>query len=95
MSLKDKYKRPNPNQEPPRKKGNSEVISKIINSETVNTVIQTPVSEGRKKVKKATFELDIDLHKRLRTFAVLNETTMVDIVETAISEYLDKMDKDN
>lgn len=91
MSLKDKYNRPKPNQVPPPKKGNSEVISKIVNNETVNTNIQEPVSTER-NVKKATFELDADLHKKLRTFAVLNDTTMVDVVEKAIRDYLDKMD---
>ena len=81
MSLKDKYKRPNPNL--PKKKGNLEVISKIVNSETINT---------DRNIKKATFELDADLHKKLRTLAVLNDTTMVDVVEKAISEYLDRME---
>lgn len=91
MSLKDKYERTKPEQDPPRKKGNSEIISKIVNNKTVNTTIQETVNTDR-NVKKATFELDANLHKRLRTFAALNDTTMVDIVEKAISEYLDRMD---
>lgn len=89
MSLKDKYNRPKPNQVPPPKKGNSDVISKIVNNETVNTNIQEPVFTER-NVKKATFELDADLHKKLRTFAVVNDTTMLNIVEKAITEYLDR-----
>lgn len=92
MSLKNKYNRPKPDQAPPRKKGNSDVISKIVNNEYVNTAIQETVNTDR-NVKKATFELDSDLHKRLHTFAVLNDTTMVDVVEKAIREYLDRMDK--
>lgn len=91
MSMKDKYKRPKPDQDPPKKKGNSEVISKIINNDdAVNTAIQETVNTG-KKVKKATFELDADLHKKLRMFAAEKDTTMVDVVEKAINEYLDRM----
>lgn len=95
MSLKDKYKRPTPDQSPPRKKGNSDVINQLVqnNPETINTGIQETVDTSQRKVKKATFELDADLHKRLRTFAVLNDTTMVDIVEKAIIEYLDREEK--
>ena len=91
MSMKDKYKRPKPDQDPPKKKGNSEVISKIINNDAANTAIQETVNTG-KKVKKATFELDADPHKKLRVFAAEKDTTMVDVVEKAINEYLDRMD---
>ncbi|MEC1524449.1 hypothetical protein P9D43_20820 [Neobacillus niacini] len=91
MSLKNKYKRPTPDQVPPKKKGNSEVISKMVHSETINTGIQETVNTER-KIKKATFELDAILHKKLRTFAALNDTTMVDIVEKAINEYFDRME---
>jgi hypothetical protein len=90
VSMKDKYKRPKPDQDPPKKKGNSEVISKIINHDAANTAIQETVNTG-KKVKKATFELDADLHKKLRMFAAEKDTTMVDVVEKAINEYLDRM----
>lgn len=67
------------------------LISKMFNNKTVDTDIQETVSTAR-NVKKATFELDADLHKKLRTFAVLNDTTMVDVVEKALSEYLERMD---
>lgn len=98
--LKNKYNRPKPEKAPPKKKGNAEIISKIVESDTANTdiqesvdaVIQEPVYTG-KKVKKATFELDAELHKRLRMFSVENETTMVDVVEKAINEYLDRMNE--
>jgi ribosomal protein S7 len=77
--LKSKYKR-QPNQKPPKKKGNVDIISQLVNDVTVNT-----------EKKKATFVLDAGLHKRLRMFAVENDTTMVDIVEKAINEYMDRM----
>lgn len=98
MSIKNKYQRSN--SEPPKRKGNADIISKIVNNnqtvntemqQTVDTVIQKDVNTG-KNVKKATFELDADLHKRLRVFATLNDTTMVDVVEKAIIDYLDKKD---
>lgn len=91
MSLKDKYRRPTPEQIPSKKKGNSDVISKMINSNPINTGIQETVYMKR-EVKKATFELDVTLHKRLRIIAAANETTMLDLVEKAIIEYLDKID---
>ena len=87
--LKNKFNR-KPDQAPPKKKGNVEVISQLVNNDTVNTPIQETVN-AEKKVKKATFELDAGLHKKLRMFAVENDTTMVDIVEKAINEYMDRM----
>ncbi|QGQ48299.1 hypothetical protein [Metabacillus sediminilitoris] len=44
----------------------------------------------RKEFKKVTFQLDVDLQKRLRTFAAMNDTTMVEIVEKALNDYMDK-----
>jgi hypothetical protein len=89
--LKNKFNR-KPDQAPPKKKGNAEVISQLVNHDTVNTSIQE-TTDTERKVKKATFELDAGLHKRLRMFAVENETTMVDIVEKAINEYMERIDK--
>jgi phosphoenolpyruvate-protein kinase (PTS system EI component) len=85
--LKSKYKR-QPNQKPPKKKGNVDIISQLVNDKTVNTAIQESVNTEK---KKATFVLDAGLHKRLRMFAVENDTTMVDVVEKAINEYMDRM----
>jgi hypothetical protein len=85
--LKSKYKR-QPNQKPPKKKGNVDIISQLVNDETVNAAIQESVNTEK---KKATFVLDAGLHKRLRMFAVENDTTMVDVVEKAINEYMDRM----
>lgn len=75
--------------EPPKKKGSADVVSKVVNGDTV---IQENVNTAR-SVKKATFELDADLHKRMRLFAVENDTTMVDLVTKAVIEYLDKSSK--
>lgn len=41
-----------------------------------------------KKKKKATFDMDYDLHHKLRRYAVDNDTTMVTIVEKALNEFL-------
>jgi hypothetical protein len=57
--LKSKYKR-QPNQKPPKKKGNVDIISQLINDETVNAAIQESVNTEK---KKATFLLDAGLHK--------------------------------
>lgn len=85
--LKNKFNR-KPDQAPPKKKGNAEVISTLVHNDDVNTVIQESVNAEK---KKATFVLDAGLHKRLRMFAVENDTTMVDVVEKAINEYMDRM----
>jgi hypothetical protein len=85
--LKNKFNR-KPDQAPPKKKGNAEVISTLVHNDDVNTVKQEYVNTEK---KKATFVLDAGLHKRLRMFAVENDTTMVDIVEKAINEYMDRM----
>lgn len=97
MSIKDKY-----NHKPttaPKSKGNRDIMEKILKNDNqpVNTGIQETVftdkSETKQKdVKKATFDLDAKLHKRLRSAAVEYETTMVELVEKALNEYLDKLD---
>jgi len=55
--------------------------------EDVNTGVQETVSTEVKK-KKATFEMDAELHRKLRMYAANHDTTMVMIVEKALSEYL-------
>lgn len=52
-----------------------------------DTVIQETVNTDKKK-KKATFEMDPDLHRRLRRYAADHDTTMVTIVEKALNDYL-------
>jgi predicted HicB family RNase H-like nuclease len=54
-----------------------------------DTGIQENVNTDKKK-KKATFDLDADLHKKLRIYAAAQDTTMVTIVEEALNEYLNK-----
>jgi predicted HicB family RNase H-like nuclease len=96
VSIKDKY-----NHKPataPKSKGSRDIVEKILknDNQSVNTVIQETVNTDKfeskqKDVKKATFDLDAKLHKRLRSAAVEHETTMVEIVEKALNEYLDKL----
>ena len=75
MSLQNKYKRTP--KEPPQKKGSSEVVSQIVSD-----------NKKDKKTKKATFLLDEELHKKLRIYAAMNDTTMLNIVEKALTEYI-------
>ncbi|OAB42017.1 hypothetical protein [Paenibacillus glacialis] len=60
--------------------------------ETVNTVIHKDGKEETKSSispkKKATYELDLDLHTELKIFAAKQNKKMVDIVEIALREYL-------
>ncbi len=39
-------------------------------------------------VKKTTLSLDAELHKRLRIFAIEEDTSMTALVEKAVSEYM-------
>ena len=43
--------------------------------------------------KKATFNLDIDLHRRLKVTAAQNDREMVELVEDALTQYLDQLDQ--
>ena len=72
-------------------------MKKILNKDNTETQLTvdtaSPSLESPKKsIKKATFELDATLHKRLRTAAVLHDKTMVEIVEKSIVEYLDRLE---
>ena len=49
----------------------------------VNTEIQKPK-------KKATFEMNLTLHKELKKFATEQDKKMVEIMEEAVREYLQK-----
>lgn len=60
---------------------NQAVFSTLANS----TGIQENVNTGK---KKATFEMDPVLHRKLRRFAVDHDTTMVKVVEQALNDYL-------
>lgn len=50
-----------------------------------DTGIQENVNTSK---KKATFEMDATLHRKLKGYAVEHDTTMVTIVEKALNEYL-------
>lgn len=54
-----------------------------------NTGIQETVNTEKKK-KKATFDMDAELHKRLRMYAADHDKPMVTIVEKALNEFLNK-----
>lgn len=49
-----------------------------------DTGLHKNVNTGK---KKATFEMDPDLHRKLRRFAVDHDTTMVTVVEEALNNY--------
>ena len=60
--------------------------------EAVNTGIQEVVNTGMKKTtKKATFEIDLDLHKELKRTAVVQDRSMVELVEEALKLYFEQM----
>lgn len=73
---KDKYNRTGPG-------ANQTVFTTIAK----NTGIQEDVKEVKKK-KKATFELDPNLHRKLKMYAANHDTKMVDVVEQALNDYL-------
>ncbi|MBD3922975.1 hypothetical protein H8B09_30065 [Paenibacillus sp. PR3] len=76
-----------------------EALSELLNKKPVNTKIQesvdtvidkgTTTSATTAAKKKATYELDMDLHTELKVFAAKQDKRMVDIVELAIRRYLE------
>jgi len=50
-----------------------------------NTEIQESVNKVKKK--KATFEMDVDLHRQLRRYAADHDTTMITVVEQALNDF--------
>ncbi|WP_019415997.1 toxin-antitoxin system HicB family antitoxin [Paenisporosarcina sp. TG20] len=66
-------------------KGSIGGVSHKIERESL--VIEAQIPE-KKLTKKATFELPVELHKRLKTAAAEQEMTMVQIVEKALENYL-------
>ncbi|MEC0373322.1 hypothetical protein [Paenibacillus chibensis] len=71
-----------------------EALNELLNRKPVNTKIQESVDSVIERgvvpnnKKKATYELDLDLHTELKIFAAKQNKKMVDIVELAIREYL-------
>ena len=43
---------------------------------------------GKGPVKKTTLALDTELHKRLRIFAIEEDTSMTALVEKSVQEYM-------
>jgi len=74
-----------------------EALSELLNKKPVNTKLQESVDTVIDKgtitpaaiKKKATYELDLDLHTELKVFAAKQDKRMVDIVEIAIRRYLE------
>lgn len=62
--------------------GNAEI------QQSVNKDKQLPVNEKEKSVKKATFELDSDLHMNLKIYAASKDKKMVEVVEEALTSFL-------
>jgi len=71
-----------------------EALNELLNRKPVNTKIQESVDSVIERdgvtqnKKKATYELDLDLHTELKVFAAKQNKKMVDVVEIAIREYL-------
>lgn len=60
------------------------------NQQDVPTARQQDVETAGAK-KKATFNLDADLHHRLKVAAATHRREMVDMVEEAVRAYLDRL----
>lgn len=87
MSKKDRFSDLLSVSEPTGANQKSEIIAGFVNTgsqETVNTEIKVP------ERKKATFDMDKDLHMRFKVYAASKGVAMVDILERLISEYLDE-----
>lgn len=61
---------------------NKAVFSTIAGNEEIQESVNTV-----KKKKKATFEMDVDLHRQLRRYAADHDTTMITIVEKALNDF--------
>jgi hypothetical protein len=59
-------------------------------SRAVRTESHIPVDTAEKK--KATFNMDRGLHKRLKQAAVTQERDMTELMEDAVREYLDRVE---
>ncbi|ACB86482.1 hypothetical protein [Natranaerobius thermophilus] len=68
-------------------------INQLLEDSDSNTKIQEYSEEeegvnNNKTKKKATFELDSDLHTQLKIYAARQNKKMVDVVEEALKEYM-------
>jgi hypothetical protein len=85
VSLLDATKR---KEEFVRGAGQSDVEPSI--QRAVDTAKRMPVGTGK---KKATFNLDADLHQRLKVAAAVHRREMVDLVEEALTGYLEGLEE--
>lgn len=73
------------------------VVQKNTNTllhRTVNTELAASSSiEDIPKKKKATFDLDIDLHTELKVFAAQQDKKMVEVVEAALRIHFESQKK--
>jgi hypothetical protein len=65
-----------------------EEFVKVGSQDAVDTAIHLSVSTTIQLKKKATFNLNADLHQRLKVAAAVHRREMVDIVEEAVGRYL-------
>lgn len=49
--------------------------------------------DAQKKKKKATFELDEEIHKKLKIQAIEEGRNMVEVVQSALLDYFDKKEQ--
>lgn len=68
-----------------------EILSQPVNTalqETLNTSTQEPVNTGLPKKKKATFDMDLELHTKLKIYAASQGKTMVEIIEELLRSHI-------
>lgn len=93
MSKKDRFSNLLSDPGPTGENQKKQIIASYVNAgiqETASTVSQESTNtEMQKPVKKkATFDMDKDLHTRLKTHAASKGVPMVDILEQLIRNYL-------
>lgn len=62
------------------------IYSSTVLQDYISKTDNSPVA----KKKKATFELDADLHKRLKMFSAKEDKKMVEVVEESLREFMDR-----
>ena len=66
-------------------------MQETVNTETkshINTGLQAPVEQTPQKKKKATFDMDPDLHTKLKIYAASRGTTMVEVIEDLLRKHI-------
>ena len=85
MSVRDKYNK-GTNEVPPKKSAADSLLmpQNAEAQRSLNTEIQKPV-------KKATFIMDLELHKELKKTAATLDRTMAELVEESLKLYFEQM----